>query len=378
MHSQSSAVGALHPIRKISDPAPSFVAVAVDTVRNEVIAADENLLQIVVYDRLTNTPASAMRSEPKRVLGGDNTKIEFICGLYVDPQNGEIYGINNDTENTLVVYPPQVGGNIPAAREFRTPHGTFGMAIDERHHEVFLTTQHSSSVVVYRKGASGREGPIRLLQGDRTRLADPHGVAIDTTNDLIFVTNHGSTASFSKDFLKESLPSPNWPIGGPYVTGIVPGSGRFQGPSIAVYARAAGGDAAPVRTIEGPKTQLDWPSGIAVDEKRRELLVANDAADAILVFPAEAHGDVPPIRVLKGPRTGLKNPTGLFLDTKNNELWVANFGNHSLTVYSPIAQGDTPPLRTIRSSPRDIPALMMSNPGAVAYDSKRGELLVPN
>jgi hypothetical protein len=37
-----------------------------------------------------------------------------------------------------------------------------------------------------------------------------------------------------------------------------------------------------------------------------------------------------------------------------------------------------PPLRTIRSAPADKLALAIGNPGAVAYDSKRQEILVPN
>ena len=51
-----------------------------------------------------------------------------------------------------------------------------GLTVDETAQEVFLTVQHDSAIVVYRKGASGEEPPIRMLQGDRTRLADPHAL----------------------------------------------------------------------------------------------------------------------------------------------------------------------------------------------------------
>ena len=115
-----------------------------------------------------------------------------------------------------------------------------------------------------------------------------------------------------------------------------------------------------------------------IDERRGELFVANDTGNSVLVFKADAAGDVAPIRVLKGPNTGLNSPAGIFLDTKNDELWVSNYGNHALTVYSPTADGDTPPLRTIRSGPTGSQALMIGNPGALAYDTKREELLVPN
>jgi DNA-binding beta-propeller fold protein YncE len=145
-----------------------------------------------------------------------------------------------------------------------------------------------------------------------------------------------------------------------------------------VHRRTATGNVPPVRVIQGPATQLNWPTGVAFDSERRELFVANDMGDAVLVFNAEATGDVAPIRVLKGPKTGIKNPAGLFLDRKRGELWVTNFGNHTATVYSAAASGDVAPLRTIRSAPVGKPSLMIGNPGSVTYDSKRQEILVPN
>ena len=99
---------------------------------------------------------------------------------------------------------------------------------------------------------------------------------------------------------------------------------------------------------------------------------------SILVFDANARGDVAPKRVLKGPKTKLANPTSVALDRKNGELWVTNFGAHSATAYPIAAAGDVAPLRTIRAAPVTAPSLMIGNPGALTYDSKRQEILVPN
>jgi hypothetical protein len=173
------------PLRVIHDPSAGFSSVAVDPLRNEIVMTDENLFQIVVYDRLTNTPPSADMSEPKRAISGLNTKIEFQCGVYIDPATGDIYAVNNDTVDALVIFSRNAKGNVPPDREIQTPHGTFGVAVNELAQELFLTVQHDSAVVVYRKSASGEEHPIRLLQGDRTGLADPHGIAIDPENKLM-------------------------------------------------------------------------------------------------------------------------------------------------------------------------------------------------
>ncbi len=45
--------------REIKDPNPSFSAVAVDVVRDEIVLQDESLEQITVYDRLANSRPNA-------------------------------------------------------------------------------------------------------------------------------------------------------------------------------------------------------------------------------------------------------------------------------------------------------------------------------
>jgi len=371
------------PLRQIRDPYPAFAAIAVDADRNEVVVTDENLFQVLVYDRTENTPAGVAASRPKRAIAGDKTEIEFQSGVYVDPQNGEIYAANNDTRDKLVVFGKDATGDEAPVRAIETPHGTFGVTVDQVNQEILLTVQHDSAIVVYRKQANGDEAPVRAIQGNRTGLADPHGIALDPREGLIFAANYGSTHDVDGNLTpRTGVPSggkgrdkANWPWGREY---SVPGSGTIGPPSITVHSRLAAGNAPPLRVISGPKTQLNWPTGLALDPERRELFVANDMGPSILVFDANARGDAAPKRVLKGPDTGLANPTGVFVDRKNGELWVANFGGHSATAYDLGASGNTRPTRMIRSAPPDAPSLMIGNPGAVAYDSKREQLLVPN
>ena len=371
------------PVRQIRDPYPAFAAVAVDTERDEVIFTDENLFQVLVYNRTENTPDGRDASKPKRVIAGNRTEIEFQSGVYVDPATGEIYAANNDTRDKLVVFGPGASGDVAPARAIETPHGTFGVTLDQTHQEILLTVQHDSAIVVYRKQADGDEAPVRSIQGNRTGLADPHGIAIDPRDDVIFTANYGSTHDVDGNLTpRTGVPSggkgrdkANWPFGREY---SVPGSGRIGAPSITVHARMAKGNAPPLRVISGDKTQLNWPTGLAFDPERRELFVANDMGPSILVFDAAASGNVAPKRVLKGSDTKLANPTGVFVDGKNTELWVTNFGGHSATVYDLAASGNARPKRMIRNAPPGAPSLMIGNPGAVGFDSKREQLLVPN
>ena len=369
----------LKPVRSIHDPYAAYSSVAVDPVNNEVVLTDENLFQILVYDRNATTPPTARLTEPKRIIAGLNTKIEFQCGLYIDPKTGNIYAVNNDTVDTLVIFDRNAKGNVPPTRELYTPHGTFGIAVDEAAEEMFLTLQHDSAMVVFRKYAQKDESPLRLLQGDATGLADPHGIALDTKNGWVFISNHGAVSSRSPR--PDARPSrrgaqkQNWPL---ERAQAVPGSGRNLPPSIIVHSMKAQGNVPPLRVIQGPNTQFNWPTGLAIDEQRGELYVANDMGNSILVFNATDSGDVAPKRVIKGPKTNVANPTGVWVDAKNNELWVANFMNHSATVYPLNASGDVAPLRMIRSGPLNEASLGIGNPHPVAYDSKREQILVPN
>ena len=365
------------PDRMIRDPYAAYSAVAVDTANNEVVFTDENLFNIWIYDRGVKTSLNKS-TDAKRIIGGLNTKIEFQCGLYIDPANGDIYAVNNDTIDTLVIFSRKAIGDVAPDRELHTPHGTFGIAVDEERRELFLTVQHDNAIVVYNKSAKGTEAPLRVIQGDDTGLADPHGMALDARRSLLYVTNHGSSHRVRE---KESAGArrresrPGFPLNR---DDAVPGSGKIGPPSITVYNKDARGNARPLRTIQGPSTQMNWPTGIAIDEDRNLIYIANDGGNSVLVFDASAQADAAPLRVIQGPASLVSNPTGVFLDKKNYELWVANFGNHTSAVYNPDANGDVAPLRVVRSAPPNQPVPGLGNPHPIAYDTKREEILVPN
>ena len=358
------------PLRVIKDPYPTYSAVAMDFNHDEIVLLDENLFQILAYDRTANTPPQAAMTEPKRVLGGHHTKIEFNCGLYIDPKNGDIYAVNNDTLDTLVIFNREAKGDVPPTRELSTPHRTYGIAVDEEKEEMYLTVQDAPMIVVYNKYASGEDKPKRVIKGNSTRLADAHGMGLDIKNKWIFVANYGNGAVYSEEALKPGNVSS--------YGGRINGSGYFTAPSITVYPMDAEGDVAPIREIKGPKTMLNWPAHMFVDDVNGDLYVANDGGHNVLVFKVTDNGDVAPYRVIAGPKSNIKNPTGVYVDHKNNELVVSNMGNHMATVYPRTANGDVAPLRVIRGAPLDTPALQIGNPGAVAYDHKRDEILVPN
>ena len=377
------AVTGRKPLHFIQDPYPSFSSVAVDPVRNEVVLTDENRFRIMVYDRLATTPASAEQTEPKRVIGGLHSHTQYASDVYIDGPTGDIYIINNDTVHNATVFTRDQNGDVEPDREFNVMAGGFGVAVDESRQELYITEQRESAITVWEKSSAWGDTAVRLIQGEHTQLADPHGIAFDPENRLLYVANYGTShvvrklpdGSPNADY-QSAVPILNWP-GSAGGSEIVPGSGKFGWPSITVYSADIEGDVAPLRVIEGREnTGLNRPTGVAFDAERGELYVADEVANTVSVFSADAEGDVAPIRVLEGPRTLMRNPSDVFLDHVNNEMWVASFGNHLALAYELGAEGDTAPGRIIRGSPLNTPGSMISNPYAVAYDTKRQEILV--
>src|SRR6185295_5864004 len=73
------------PLRYIKDPNPAFSSIAVNPENDMVILTDENLYRIVEYSRGINPTVNGI-SQPRRVISGDNTKMEMLCGSYIDPK----------------------------------------------------------------------------------------------------------------------------------------------------------------------------------------------------------------------------------------------------------------------------------------------------
>src|SRR5215813_7623540 len=100
------------PIRTIRDKDPIYSAVAVDTRFDEVILMDNNMWGLRVFNRLDNTQPDAPFTEPKRIISGPETDIQFNNGLYIDPKKGDIYSVETDTGDKVVVFPREANGNF--------------------------------------------------------------------------------------------------------------------------------------------------------------------------------------------------------------------------------------------------------------------------
>ncbi len=121
--------------------------------------------------------------------------------------------------------------------------------------------------------------------------------------------------------------------------------------AILTFRGDADGEEAPIRIIQGPKTQLKSPDRLDVDPVHNEIFVPNNR-DAILVFRRDAQGDVAPIRVIRGPDTQLTGVRAVAVDAVNNLIIAGTdrrtAGTQSgLVIFNRTDDGNVKPLRMI-------------------------------
>jgi DNA-binding beta-propeller fold protein YncE len=359
--------GDISPIRYVMDPYPTFNGIALDVENNRVVLSDENRKSVLVYPRSAGSNSAAITPERQQIMG-PQTEIGYISGVELDPAKRELYAVNNDIEDRIVVFDYDSRGNIKPKRHLYVPHQSWGVSLNSSQDQIAISVQQLSMIGIYRREAAGLEAPLRIIKGPNTSMADPHGIRWDTVHREIAVANHGNYSVITPYSAYDATRS----------TTAFAAAGQFLEPSLTFFADSAQGDVKPLRTIRGPKTALNWPMGIDIDSTHNEIAVANNGDHSVLIFDRNGNGDIAPARRIQGKETGIDSPMGVAIDTANDELWVANYGDHTALVFPRTASGNVPPKRVIRNAPAGTPTGGFGNPYAVAYDSKREELLVPN
>jgi DNA-binding beta-propeller fold protein YncE len=354
----------------VVDPYSVLNGIAVDPEHNLVVASDPNRKSLLLYDRSQNK-AESSQTVPMSQMIGPATYIGMVASVVLDSQRQEIYTANNDIEDTVVVMPFAGKGNVKPARVLSVPHQAWGLALGRSTDELAVTAEIFNAVVFYRREAKGVEAPVRVIRGPKTRLSDPHGIYWDQVNAEIGVASHGNFRGVLRNTGSGCSPAPS--------NGeTAEESGEFRPPSIAIFSSKAKDDESPLRIIEGNSTKLDWPMGIAVDSAHNTIAVANNGDNSILIFDRKQEGNVAPVRVIHGDRTGINRPMGLAVDSQNGEIWISNYGDHAALAFESGADGNVAPKRILRTAPAGTPSPGFGNPMALAYDTKRDEILVPN
>jgi hypothetical protein len=127
--------------------------------------------------------------------------------------------------------------------------------------------------------------------------------------------------------------------------------------AILVFRGGADGEEAPLRIIQGPKTQLWDPDFVGVSGRNNEIYVTS--GERVLVFNQQANGDVAPIRIIEGPDTMLGRMRGAPQVAEDPDLMVVasgpipgqpEKGNGSMLIFKRTDNGNVKPQRVITSA----------------------------
>lgn len=276
----------------------------------------------------------------KTRLDGESIAVDSKGNIYIATSSS---GSDNGSIN---VFASGHFGNVPAIRTIRGDntalHFPRAIAVDLRGN-IYTPNmgdgRNTGSITVYPAGSEGDIAPIATITGDKTLIQDLRAIALDSTRN-IYVSNccrnseaaivfqqgsNGDVAPFATIARDQ--------FGGTGRALAVDSSGKLYaivgssgGGAVNVYPAGSKGYATPIALIDGTKTALAGPQGVAVDSNGNIYVVSdgllyNGSAVApfgtstprVTVYAAGSSGNVAPIATIGGTLTGLKRPTGIAL-----------------------------------------------------------------
>ena len=280
-----------------------------------------------------------------------------------------------NTGPQIAVYAPVSGSTTGAYQA--TPFATIAGASTQLEDPVGLNTDASgklyvadvgkAAILIFAADANGNVAPSGTIpSGSTTQIGVPESVVIDPNNN-IWVSSIGSGTSTSVDGVLE-------------------------------FAAGTSGSVAPIRTIYGAATKLQYPSSVTLDyagdvivgdlapstgatsaptvaqalrllrssHNVRAAVAATSApttspgavAGAIYVFAppfAIGNNNVAPTRTIVGSGTGIFYPSFLAADAYGN-IDIANLYAASVEVFAPNANGNAAPIKVISGAPTGLQA----------------------
>ncbi len=225
-------------------------------------------------------------------------------------------------------------------------NNTRGIALDLTNDRLYVADFGGNSIIVFDNASAttGNTTPTRVITGANTGLNSPWAVYFDATNDRLYVSNFSSSAH-----------------------------------NVLVFDNASSinGDVAPSRVISGftlyAYSQL---SGLSVDVTRDILYVMDFNGQAIYVIgnASTATGSMAASRVISGNQTGLSGAHGIETDSTNDQIIVSGYNSGTILIFASAssANGNIAPTRTI--TPTDI----TFSPVTTVLDSVNDKLYVLN
>lgn len=255
--------GDIEPLRWIPT-SHGAAGVFLERKSDELYVSIEHVNRVAVYKRTVQFSDAVNGDAVLRYIQGPNTGLADPHGIYVNADRNEIFVGNQGSWHYVEPgttflqegsVPPELLGKVKSYTDLIRPLGPSTGK--------FLPP----SINVYARMANGDVGPLRVIQGPKTRLNVPLGIIFDSASNQLIVVNGGDD-------------------------------------SILFFDIAASGDVAPVRVLKGSKTGLGGPTSVAIDGKRNELWVSNWMNHTATVYPRNVGGNVAPLRMIRSAPKG--------------------------------------------------------------------------
>jgi SMP-30/gluconolaconase/LRE-like protein len=328
---------------------------------------------------------------PRRIVGGGGTGGTGTPTPTPTPTTGSagILYVSNPNTNTILRFnnAAQANGNLSpsgiisgGSTLLNFPQHIFVDAASDR---LFVANQGGSSVLVF-DGASTKTGdvaPARNLGGASTGLLLPSDVAVDSGRNLLYVANSRDVLMFNS----ASTVNGNTAFTHDIQVGFIVSAMFLDATNDRLYLADSGANAiniydsastlnlkvAPNRVLSGASTQLNQPSGIAIDAVNK-LIVSNAGGNSITVYAnaGAINGNVAPPVVISGANTTLAGPAQIVANRSTTlvEVFVANANSNNVPIFSNLggSQGNIAPSRNISGASTNL-----SLPGGITLDTTR-------
>ena len=317
----------------------------------------------------STTPTTTCDFTPSRNISQgtdtvDNTTLKSPFGIFVDTTpNNRLY-VANQGNNSILVFnnAGTVNGNIAPSRTITTTLSTprlsapSGLFVDTVNDRLYVANNGNNSILIFNNPSiiNGETIPDRVVSGGFTNLADPVGVFVDTTRNILYVT--GDTNILAFDISDAAFNSPvvsSTATGGTSTTLTDTNQTFIPNQFVNFIVKITGGTGAGLESlIIGNDTNTltvspQWPTIAGVQ------IMPNTTSTYEIRHACTIGGSTvcnfAPSGTLSGTATTLSSPGGILVDVAADVLYAANPGNNSIVVFNnaSAATGNVAPDRAI-------------------------------
>jgi sugar lactone lactonase YvrE len=301
---------------------------------------------------------------PMTTISGNNTGLSGDNGIVLDG-SGNLYVSNRSGgsagKGSVTEYSAGSRGDIAPSDSFTSSYNGInldtGIAVDQTG-KIYLASLGSNSIGIYSAGSYATGAPAATIAGSNTGLDYPLGLATDANGNLAALNFTNPITLYSAGSSADVKPTRTLNVdrrgenvreaiamgtkGALYVASQPKCNGGCFGSnfgSIGIYGADSKGDAAPKAIINGPDTQLAFPIGIAVSN-RRKIFVLNQtpvceahcgcfpgANGYVTVYAPDSFGNTKPIAAISGFNSGMGFPRAIAVDANENIYVLATHSN---------------------------------------------------